>query len=296
MERLETRELGYFVAVAQELHFGRAAGRLGIAQPPLSRAIQRLERKLGVRLFTRTSQRVALTEAGEVLLHEAQRVLAAADAAASRTQRAGKRSENFVVAMKPGIDHGLLPAILSAFAADPAGLPVDIVVGGVGEQTPMIRQGRADVAFVHEHTDLAGLDTVEFLVESQVLLVPQGHRLARRASVRMRDVRDEPLPCWPADRPNIRDVGQLMQLVCAGIDYRGASRDRTPAPARGTRVRPGRRCRADPGDDRLAGGQSLAGGGGFRRPCDQTCHQTRRQHDPTDLRGVDVLRVWLAGR
>ncbi len=70
MDRLETRELSYFVAVAEELHFGRAAARLGIAQPPLSRAIQQLGRRLGVVLLERDSRRVALTPAGQVLLHE----------------------------------------------------------------------------------------------------------------------------------------------------------------------------------------------------------------------------------
>ncbi|MFF3330673.1 LysR family transcriptional regulator [Streptomyces sp. NPDC002888] len=77
MERLETRELEYFVAVAEELHFGRAAERLGIAQPPLSRAISRLERRMGVQSFERTSRRVDLTAAGAVFLAESRKVLRA---------------------------------------------------------------------------------------------------------------------------------------------------------------------------------------------------------------------------
>ena len=95
---MDSRELSYFVAVAEELNFGRAAMRLGMAQPPLSRTIQQLERRLGVTLLTRTSRQVALTEAGEVLLREGRRALTALTAAERRTQRAGTR---LVLAMKP---------------------------------------------------------------------------------------------------------------------------------------------------------------------------------------------------
>src|SRR4051794_2672950 len=97
MDRLETRELAYFLAVADELHFGRAAARLGIAQPALSKTIQRLERRLGVNLFDRAKRTVTLTEAGQVLSHEARTVLDAISAAAARTQRAGAADPHLVL-------------------------------------------------------------------------------------------------------------------------------------------------------------------------------------------------------
>src|SRR4029078_8975386 len=84
---VETRELRYFVAVAEELHFGRAAQRLGMAQPPLSRAIRQLERRLGVGLLERDRRGVAPTAAGEVLLHEGRAALGATAAAARRAVR-----------------------------------------------------------------------------------------------------------------------------------------------------------------------------------------------------------------
>ncbi|MGH3375334.1 MAG: LysR family transcriptional regulator, partial [Actinoallomurus sp.] len=90
MDPVETRELTYFVTVAEELSFTRAAERLQIAQPPLSRAIQRLERRMGVRLLERTSRSVTLTPAGEVLLREGRRALDATAAAVRRAQRAGR--------------------------------------------------------------------------------------------------------------------------------------------------------------------------------------------------------------
>ncbi|HET6706647.1 LysR family transcriptional regulator, partial [Amycolatopsis sp.] len=126
MERVETRELEYFVAVAEELHFGRAAERLGIAQPPLSRAIGRLERRLGVQLFERTSRRVALTAAGAVFLIESRKALAAVDAAVVRAQRSG-RPHRLVVATPPGTGAGLLADVVRAYRRRPGAADVEVV-------------------------------------------------------------------------------------------------------------------------------------------------------------------------
>jgi DNA-binding transcriptional LysR family regulator len=110
MDHIETRELRYFIAVAEELHFGRAAARLGIAQPPLSRAIRRLEHRMGVTLLERTSRRARLTVAGEVLLTEARTALEAVAAATRRAQRAGAPLRRLVLTMKPGGDAGAAAA------------------------------------------------------------------------------------------------------------------------------------------------------------------------------------------
>ncbi len=219
-DTVETRELAYFVAVAEELHFGRAARRLGIAQPPLSRAIQQLERRLGVRLLERDHRTVALTEAGETLLREGNAALAAVSAAVRRTRRAGRSEPSLVLAAKPGGDADLLPEILAAYAATPGALPVDIVFSA-RERGAMVRDGRADAALLHApREDLTGLAVEELLVESQVAVLPRGHRLAGRAELSMADLDGEPLPRWPGAVPEgfsrIAESGQLMHLVALG--------------------------------------------------------------------------------
>ena len=105
---VETRELAYFIAVAEERHFGRAAQRLGMAQPPLSRAIRQLEDRLGVTLLERTTRSVRLTSAGTVLLAEGRKALAAATLASEQARRAGDAGSRLRVVTKPEGDAGLL--------------------------------------------------------------------------------------------------------------------------------------------------------------------------------------------
>ncbi|MBO4270021.1 LysR family transcriptional regulator [Microbispora triticiradicis] len=218
---VETRELAYFVAVAEELHFGRAARRLGIAQPPLSRAIQRLERRLGTRLLDRDSRTVTLTEAGETLLREGRAALAAVSAAVRRTRRAGRSEPSLVLAAKPDADADLLPVILTAYAATPDALPVDIVFSA-RERGAMVRDGRADAALMHApREDLTGLAFEDLLTETQVAVLPRRHPLAARAVLSMADLDREPLPRWPPRAApdgsyRMAESGQLMHLIALG--------------------------------------------------------------------------------
>ncbi|MFJ9564658.1 LysR family transcriptional regulator [Streptomyces fuscichromogenes] len=228
---METRELRYFVAVAEELHFGRAAQRLGMAQPPLSRAISRLERRLGATLLERTSRAVALTEAGSMLLREARAALDAVEAAEQRTRRAALAATGrpgVVLATKAGSSGELLAKLLDAYAAEPDAVAVDLLLCGVGEQERMLRDGRADVALLHLPFDsTAGFDTEELHTESQVVVVPAGHGLTARDQVRMAEIsdlaglpparwrgRDGRYPDGPG--PEVRDQAQLYQLVALG--------------------------------------------------------------------------------
>ncbi|WP_285565089.1 MULTISPECIES: LysR family transcriptional regulator [unclassified Streptomyces] len=228
---METRELRYFVAVAEELHFGRAAQRLGIAQPPLSRAIQRLERRLGASLLDRTSRTVTLTEAGSVLLTEGRAALDAVDAAERRTRRAALSvtgRPGLVLVTKASASSELLAELLAAYAAEPDAVPVDVILCGPAEQERQLREGRADVALLHRPFDsTTGFHTEELGTEGQVAVLPAGHPLTARAHVRMADITGLPglpLPRWPASDgsypagpgPRVRDHAQLLQLVALG--------------------------------------------------------------------------------
>jgi DNA-binding transcriptional LysR family regulator len=215
MDRLETRELAYFLAVAEELHFGRAATRLGIAQPALSKTIRQLERRLGVTLFERTSRAVALTDAGLVLTREARFALDAVSAAALRTQRAGIREPRLSLAMKPGGDGGLLPAILAGYEREPEVLPVEVVFDA--DSAGLLREGRADAALLYAPPDeLRGLDTETLLAEPPVAVLPRSHPLAQRASLHMADLAGETLHRKPTDPSKMKSITALMHLIALG--------------------------------------------------------------------------------
>lgn len=228
MDDLETRELRYFVAVAEELHFGRAAVRLGIEQPPLSRAIRQLERRLDVQLFDRDRRGAALTEAGGVLLREARAALDAVAAAARRTRRAGDLERPLVLVTKAGASHELLQRLLDTFASESSAPPVEVLLCEVGEQAQLLRNGRADVALMHQpFDDLAGFDTEDLYVEGQIALLPAGHPLASRSQLSLAevsDVPDLPLARWPridgsypdGPGPEVHTQSQLAQLVALG--------------------------------------------------------------------------------
>ncbi|PWH05050.1 LysR family transcriptional regulator [Brachybacterium endophyticum] len=218
---LETRELRYFVALAEELHFGRAAERLGVSQPPLSRAIRLLESRLGVPLFVRTSRSVRLTDAGETLLVEGRRALGAVSSAARKTQRVGRGMRRLVLAIKPGGDAALLKPILDHYAETPDALPIELVFNSA-ERGEMVRDGRADLALLHRpQNDMAGLDWTDLRTERQVVLLPEGHRLAGLAAVSMVELEAEPHPLWPESlarstgRP-VSDLEEVLQLVQLG--------------------------------------------------------------------------------
>lgn len=216
---MESRPLSYFVAVAEELNFARAAERLGISPPPLSRAIRRLEADLGVTLLERTTHSVTLTPAGTVLLAEARIALDALRAAARRAQRAASPEPKLVLAVKADGDAGLLEPILARHAADPAAVPVAVRLCAWHEQPRLLRQGEADVALVHEPFDHTGLDSEALVAEPRVVALAATHPLAGKDQVALAD-----LGLRPGDvhrfidetRGRGHDLAQLLALVGLG--------------------------------------------------------------------------------
>src|SRR5947207_8411356 len=151
IERIELRHLRYFVALAEELHFGRAAKRLGIAQPPLSIQLRRLESELGVALVERTSRRVQLTDAGRVLLEESRRILAGVGGVADAVQRAARgETGSLTVAFAASVMFLSLPKIIRRFREQFPGVRLELRELPTGSQLVALKLGELDVGFLRE--------------------------------------------------------------------------------------------------------------------------------------------------
>ena len=215
MSDLEVRQLRYFVAVAEELHFGRAAERLGIAQPALSRAIRDVERQLGVQLFERTTRQVALTRAGEVLLRDGRVALDSVAAAGRRAQHAGRFEPELRLALKADYDAGLLPQILARYEEEDAAVPVSVQMGRRGEQLPSLRDGRADVALVPGPLEDRDIDFEPLVTEPRLVALAAADPLAARETLCLADLTGLPQPD-DLQPPRQLDLAQIFSLVELG--------------------------------------------------------------------------------
>ena len=176
------RKLRYFVAVAEELNFGRAAKVLHIAQPVLSRQIRALEDELGVRLLIRDTRGATLTDAGSQLLQDARFLLAESKALRERLSHAAHPTRVLRVGVMPGL---LATAAVRAFElADPAHR-AEVVTIGAAEQLELVRTRTLDVVYAREPVDHRGLGTAALLEEPRDALLPADDPLARRRSVRL---------------------------------------------------------------------------------------------------------------
>jgi len=215
---LDMRKLRYFVAVAEELNFGRAAERLHVAQPVLSRQIRSFESELGVQLFARDSRGTQLTAAGKQLLEDARFLLAESKALRQRLSRAAAPTTTVTVGVMPGL---LATAAAAAFeAADPPRRAVVVQVGWT-DQVEVVRRGDVDVVYAREPIDHHGLGTAALLEEPRDAVLPSGDPLARKKSVRLADLASKRLlqdpatvPEWYAiATPEHRRAGQTAHTV-----------------------------------------------------------------------------------
>jgi DNA-binding transcriptional LysR family regulator len=205
---LDLRKLRYFVAVAEDLHFGRAAERLHIAQPVLSRQIRALEDELGSQLFARDRRRTELTAAGQQLLEEARPLLASADAVCRRVGRTARGSDTFTVGFMPGL---LVTAAVRALSAVHPDLIVDVIRTSWDDQVQVVHDGRVDVSYVRLPIEQAGLKLVPLFSEPRLAALPAGHRLAGKEVVSISDLGDEHLLQDPDAVPEWRDIAPEMR-------------------------------------------------------------------------------------
>jgi DNA-binding transcriptional LysR family regulator len=222
---LDLRKLRYFAAVADKLHFGRAADELHIAQPVLSRQIRALEKDLGTPLLTRDSHGVALTDAGRQLLTDARPLLASAHAVRRRVTVAAHGSRRLMVGFRAGI--AVTPAVRQ-FAIRHPDVLVDLRRIEGDDQAAMLLDGRIDVGYVRLPIEEAGLRVTPLYTEPRVAVLPAGHRFAGKEQIAEADLAGEPV-LWHADtstqptkRPHpdagyrVRGVDETLEHVAAG--------------------------------------------------------------------------------
>jgi DNA-binding transcriptional LysR family regulator len=174
---LDLRKVRYFVVLAEELNYRRAAERLHVAQPVLTRQIRSLERDLTAQLFERGRAGTRLTDAGRQLLADAKGLLADAQATRRRVARLGETSRTFTIGFMPGLT---VTEPVRAFAASHPEVTVDVLRTDWTDQVRVLRDGRVDIGYVRMPIDLTALSSWLLFTEAQVAVVPAAHRLAGR--------------------------------------------------------------------------------------------------------------------
>ena len=215
---MELRHLRYFSVLAEELHFGRAARRLSISQPPLSVAIRQLEESVGARLFERNSKEVRLTQAGEALRISARRLLQQAEEAALEARdvaagSAGRLRIGFVGAM---LYRGL-PQALRAFQAKHPAVRVTLSELNSGVQISELLHDRLDLGFVHASRMPPELQHRLLLSEPFVCCLPAGHALARKRVLAPADLRGQPFVLF--SREASPDYHERILSICADAGF-----------------------------------------------------------------------------
>lgn len=196
---MELRHLHYFIAVAEELHFSRAAERLCISQPPLSQQIRDLEEELGVKLFERTKRHVQLTEAGKVFLERSYLLFAHLEQAIAATQQIGRGEVGQVaIGFVDSAMYTSLPEMLRAFRAQFPAVELRLQELTTAQQIQALYDKQIDVGIVRSAISEPGLSVEGLLHESLVLALPENHPLSAQTQVSLSSLADEFFILFPA--------------------------------------------------------------------------------------------------
>lgn len=215
---MELRHLRYFVCVAEEKNIGRAALRLHISQPPLTRQIQQLEEQIGVQLFRRTNRGVELTDAGRVLYDDARNILGMTERAVERSSKAaqGLLGRVDVAIFGSGI-FGAIPRLMRTFREAHPDVSIYLHNMVKEEQIDALRHRRITLAFNRLMRPVEGLVSEALLRESLFVAMPSDNPLATKASVAMQDLEAVPLVLYPTGaRPSFID---LVHEMCRACDF-----------------------------------------------------------------------------
>jgi DNA-binding transcriptional LysR family regulator len=217
---VELRHLRYFVAVAEERHFGRAAARLHIAQPPLSQQIRRFEAELGEPLLYRTTRRVELAPAGEVLLERAREILAAVDSAIDDARRAARGEYGrLAIGFTGSVTYAMLPSLAAALRQELPGVTLDLR----GElltpaQVAQLRDGMLDLGLLRPPVHERDLSTEVLGSEPLVAVLPRSHPLADSEAVPLELLNGEPFVTYPSHFRSV--LHDAVEDACAAHGFK----------------------------------------------------------------------------
>jgi len=231
---LDLRKLRYFVAVAERLHFGKAATALYITQPALSRQIRQFEEELGVELLKRSSRQVSLTPAGKRLAEDGARLLADSQAAVARARRAQDSEQSLTIGFMLGMD---IAPVMSQFAHSHPEVDIQLQRLRWWNHAAALRDGRVDAGFVRKPLPTEGLEIRALYTEPVCVALPARHPLAANTPVAITALADEPVlryadahPEWnafwtfdprpdgghPPPGPYVHDMEEIVAYVRAG--------------------------------------------------------------------------------
>jgi DNA-binding transcriptional LysR family regulator len=217
---MELRHLRYFVAAAEELHFRRAAERLGIAQPALSQQIQQLEQEFEALLFHRLTRGVELTDAGTAFLDDARAILEHVEQAKAKAQRVARGDQGIIRIGFTGSAsfNPIVPGVIQDYRARFPGIAVSLVERGTAQLVDSLRAGRVDAAFIRSPSrEVDGLFILSIMEEEMLIALPSRHDLAASASLPLEALSGEPFILFP--RANSPELYNHIILACGRAGF-----------------------------------------------------------------------------